>query len=376
MNTKMTIPIVRPSLPSLASLEAELSEMLSSGRLTNFGIHTCELESKIGAALDVPHVASVANATTGLMLLLNTLPAGSEVLVPSFTFLPTVQSIVWNRLKPVFVDVSPIDFTIAPEKIEAKVTRRTSAILAVHTFGNPCRMDDLQQIADRFKLKLFFDAAHALGSRYRGKPVGRFGDAEVFSLNATKLLPCGEGGLIVTRDETLYKEILDRRNYGFTEGVRYDCRHLGLNAKITEFSALLGIHSLPRLETEISRRNEIASRYRERLSSISGIGFQQVDPGNLSNYKDFVITLDKTTCSVSRDRFIAAMDEREIETHPYFWPAVHEFTLYRSSEYNTSELTMTMALAESVVSLPIFSSLSTAKFDTIITAIQSILKHT
>lgn len=365
------ISLVKPHLPILEEIEPELREMLGSGRLTNFGPFSQILEHKIRELVGVKYALCISNATTGLMLLLNTLRRGSEVLVPSFTFLPTVQAILWNSLKPVFVDIDESTYTVSPSAVASKITGKTSAILAVHTFGNPCTIEELEEIAKRNNIRLFFDSAHAFGSRHGGKYLGSFGDAEVFSLSATKTLPCGEGGVITTNSDFVYQAILDRRNYGFKNNSR-DCDNMGCNGKITEFSAILGIKEIDSIDAQVQARNLIANRYRRDLQKFSEIEFQQVKSTDVSAYKDFTITIEGSASRLDRIILKEELGLRGIETQSYFSPAIHQMRYFKRRHINKEGLTNTEALERKILSLPIYSDLRDNDIDYIIQSIYEV----
>ena len=374
------IPLVRPAVPGVDELVDDLRVILSSGRLSNFGPYLRDFERRSAEFLEVDHAVAVSNATTGLCLLLNTLPEGSEVIVPSFTFLPTVQAVVWNRLRPRFVDIDPETFCLSTDGVEESLGEKTSAILAVNVFGAPCAVEPLEKIARSHGIRLFFDSAHAFGSTRRGRHAGGFGDAEVFSCSVTKLLPGGEGGLVTTRRAEIRDAIRDRRNYGFldrdspaaamTDG--QDCHYMGLNGKMTEFAALLCLKGIDKLTGRVARRNTIARRYRERLSRLPGISFQRVDEGDVSTYKDFTIVLEESATGISRDDLARSLAEKSIETGRYFYPPVHRLTYFRKYAEDAG-LTHTDALASRILSLPIYSDLSEDELEDVTERIEETL---
>ena len=212
--------------------------------------------------------------------------------------------------------------------MERKITERTSALLIVHLYGNPANVEALTQIAKRHKLKLIFDGAHAFGSRYRGRPVGQFGDAEVFSLSPTKLLVAGEGGLVTTNDDTLARAIRGMRNYGDTGA--YDPEWLGMNARMSEFNAALGLAGLPNVDERVSRRNHIAQMYTDKLASLPGLRFQTVHPQDVNTYKDYSVHVTPATFGLTRDELAAGLLAENIETKKYFYPPMHLQKLYKS----------------------------------------------
>ena len=248
--------------------------------------------------LDVPHCVAVSSCTVGLTLLLRALELAGEVILPSFTFYATGHALLWNNLVPVFCDSEPDSFNLDPERVEALITPRTSAILAVHVCGNPADSERLEEIARRHRLRLLFDSAHAFGSGRNGRRCGGFGDAEVFSLSPTKVFTAGEGGLITTNHPGLAATLRKGRNYG--DPGTYDCDLPGLNARLTEFQGVLGLESMRQVENEILRRNQIADAFTALLDGLPGIGFQRVRPCDWSSRKDFSLLVEEALCSLGR----------------------------------------------------------------------------
>jgi len=241
--------------------------------------------------------------------------------------------------------------------VEARITEKTGAILAVHLYGNPARIDELQQIANRHGLKLIFDAAHAFGSSYRGSPIGGFGDAEVFSLSPTKLLVAGEGGLVCTNDSTLARMIRAGRNYG--DAGSYDPELLGLNARMTEFNAAMALAGLALVDQKVKRHNEIAKQYTELLAGTPGIRFQDVDKDDCSAYKDFSVLVSQTEFGMSRDEIGDALLRQGIPTKKYFYPPLHRQRLFTANDTGRgAQLPNTAGISEGVLSLPIYESLA------------------
>ena len=347
------IPIVRPLLPPAASLEGGLQEMLASGMVTK-GHYLQQFEAAVARHLGVKNAVAVSSCTTGLMLTYQALGLTGDVVVPSFTFMATVSSLVWNGLRPVFADVRRTTTDLDPEAAEAAITPQTSAIVAVHNFGNPAETHALEDLARRKGIKLIFDAAHGFGSLYQGDPVGAQGDAQVFSLSPTKLLIAGEGGIVATNDDGLAEKIRMGREYG-NDG-RYNSAFAGMNARMPEFNALLGLRHLEMLESAAVTRNETASLYQEVLCRLPGVGFQEVFPGNRNSYKDYSITIDPQAFGLTRDELGAALAAENIDTRKYHYPAVHRQTAYSSYDRGTP-LPQTDWLAERSLSLPIWSSM-------------------
>jgi dTDP-4-amino-4,6-dideoxygalactose transaminase len=365
------IPLVRPYMPNFEELETDIRSSIQSGQLTNFGQFSQSFERAIRERLNVKYAACVTSGTAGLVLLLSTLPRQSEVLVPSFTFASTVQALLWNSLKPVFIDIDSASYNLSPEDVYSQIGPRTSAILAVNVFGAPSSIDDLMAIAQQKELRLFFDSAHAFGSSHAGCPLGGFGNAEVFSFSATKLIVCGEGGVVTTNDEAIYEAVLERRNYGFRSGST-DCGSLGLNGKMGELNAILGIHGMVKLEEQIKKRNYFARRYIESFTRHPGLGFQKVRPGDVSTYKDFAMTVDPEAFGIDRGRLIEELRRRGIEAAAYFSPAIHQMTYFRKQFATSSSLVNTRRIAARVVSLPIYADLSIEEFNHIVYSIGDI----
>ncbi len=362
------IPIVRPFLPDLSQLTSGLQEMLTSGMVTK-GRYLHEFEEAVAKHLGVNHVVGVSSCTTGMMLAHRCLGLTGEVIVPSFTFMATVAALVWNGLTPVYADVDAGTTNLDPEEAEAAITPRTTAIVAVHNFGNPADIDALETVARRHGLKLIFDAAHGFGANYQGAPVGSQGDVQVYSLSPTKLLISGEGGIVATNDDELAEKIRKGREYG-NDG-RYDSAFVGMNARMPEFNALLGLRSLAMLETAAAHRNEIVDIFHEGLGELPGVGFQVVRPGNRNSYKDFSITIDSTAFGLNRDELAVALEAENIDTRKYYDPPAHCQTAYRSYA-DGARLPNTEWLAASSLSLPIWSNMEAEVALKICEAVQKI----
>jgi len=343
---------IAPTLPPLEEVLALYAPAYGQGMITNSRL-VARFEAAVAERLGVKHCVAVSSCTSGLMLVSKALGIEGEVILPSFTFFATAHSALWSRLRPVFADCDPATWNICPEDAERKITSRTAAILGVHLYGNPCEIEALSRIASRNGLKLIFDAAHAFGSRFQGRPVGQFGDAEVFSLSPTKLLVAGEGGLVTTNDAALAKRVRAGRNYG--DAGNYDPELLGLNARMTEFNAALGLAGLGMVDAKVERHNLIAAEYARVLGSMKGVGLQLVRPGDVSSYKDYSVHIDAGACGISRDELRAALLARNIETRAYFSPAVHRQRLYRP--FSASGLPRTETLADGILSLPIYHDL-------------------
>jgi dTDP-4-amino-4,6-dideoxygalactose transaminase len=363
--------MVRPTLPSFDELAGDVQGVLASGMVTK-GRHLSAFEAAVADHLEVKHVVAVSSCTTGLMLAYQAAGLYGEVVVPSFTFMATVSALVWAGLTPVFADVDPGTTNLSPAAAEAAVTERTSALVAVHNFGNPADVDALQRVADDHGLALVFDAAHGFGATYQGTPVGTQGLAQVFSLSPTKLLIAGEGGIVATNDDAIANHVRKGREYG--NNGRYDSAFAGLNGRLAEFNAILGLRSLRMLETAARRRNEIAAIFRERLLHVPGIRFQEVRPGCRSSYKDLSIVVDPTQLGLTRDELAAALQSENIDTRKYYDPAVHQQAAYRKFHFG-QVLPATDELSANSLSLPIWSTMEGGIAERICDAVSRIHEH-
>lgn len=348
------VNIVRPQLPSMEEMQDGVRSIIETGMVTK-GKFLREFEEAIAAHLGVKHAVALSSCTTGLMLSYQGLGLKGDVVVPSFTFMASVSSMVWAGLRPVFADVNAGTANLSPEAAEAAITPNTSAIVAVHNFGNPAEIDALQAVADRHGLKLVFDSAHGFGARYRGVPVGKQGDAHSFSLSPTKLLIAGEGGIVSTNNDALADHLRKGREYG-NDG-NYDSVFAGINARMPEFNALLGLKSLQGLEGAAERRNATVALYRREMGKLPGIEFQQVHPEDRNSYREFSILINADAFGVSRDDLATALTAENIDIRKYYDPPVHRQTAYRHFAPDESLLPNTVLLAENSLSFPLWSNI-------------------
>jgi dTDP-4-amino-4,6-dideoxygalactose transaminase len=366
------VNIVQPHLPSFETMAQDTQQIIESGMLTK-GRYLQRFEKLVADHLNVKYAIGVSSCTTGLMLTYQTLRPMNEVIVPSFTFMATISALVWAGLRPVFADVDFRTTNLDPKQVEAAIGPETSAIVGVHNFGNPADIDDLQALADRYGLKLIFDAAHGFGALYQGASVGAQGDAQVYSLSPTKLLIAGEGGVVATNDDDLAERIRIGREYG-NDG-KYNSAFAGMNARLGEFNALMGLHSLSMLEGAASHRNKVAATYHDLLGQIPGIGFQEIRSGNRSSYKDFSITIDSKRFGLTRDALAYTLAAEGVDTRAYYNPPVHLHTAYCQHYNQRTQLPNTLALAERSLSLPIWSHMKDEIVQGICEAIQRIYEY-
>jgi dTDP-4-amino-4,6-dideoxygalactose transaminase len=349
------LPFVRPTVPDPESVIPAVREILSSRMLTN-GRLVRQLESQASEYLGVEHCIAVSSCTAGLMLILRASDLSGDVITPSFTFVATTHAIAWNGLRPVFADVDPATLTLSAAAARRGIGVRTSAILATHTFGTPCDIEGLSEVAEDNGLLLFFDAAHAFGSRHGGRAVGRFGQAEVFSLSPTKVMVAGEGGLITTDDDALAERCRIGRDYANPGD--YDARFVGLNARMSEFHAAVALASLDGLDERIAGRNTLVTLYKEALGQIPGITFPSVPETDSSTYKDFTILCDPMGFGMDAQALGTALAAEGIETKRYYAPPVHAQLAYRGVAGTNVGLPVTDWAASSVLTLPLWSSMT------------------
>jgi dTDP-4-amino-4,6-dideoxygalactose transaminase len=348
------IPMVRPVLPPFSEMAGDMESILSTGMVTK-GRFMREFEDKISQHLNVKHAIAVSSCTSGMMLTHKALELGGDVIVPSFTFMATAAALIWAGLRPVFADVDRETNNLDPAAAEAVITPQTTAIVAVHQFGNPADLAALQKVALGHGLNLIIDAAHGFGARYQGEPVGKQAKAHIFSLSPTKLLISGEGGIVATDDDALAEKIRIGREYG-NDG-KYDSAFAGLNARMPEFNALLGLHSLEMLEEAAEKRNETAALFQEALGRLQGIGFQLVRDGDRHSYRELSITIEPGFFGLTRDELALALSAENVDTRKYYQPPIHKQTAYRSF-YSDAPLPNTDWLSENSLSLPMWSNMS------------------
>ena len=380
------VPFVRPALPEVEELQPHLEAICRSGRLTK-GPYLERLESAAAAHLGVRHAIGVSSCTTGLMLVYQALAelgragcviespehcsaailpsrnreSGGEVVMPSFTFLAGPAAVVWNGLRPVFVDVDPASTNVRLNAVSAAITQRTVAISACHNFGNPCDVAGLREVAMRHGLPLVIDAAHGFGALQGGKPVGGGATAQVFSLSPTKLLVAGEGGIVATDCDCLATLIRVGREYG-NDG-SYDAQFSGCNGRMPEMCAATAWLGLGRLDEVAAHRRRVAGAYEASLGGIDGIGFVTVGPGDVSSYKDFSITVDPDRFGASRDDLRRALAVRGIETRMYYDPPCHRQMAFRRFHDGRGDLPVTDSLSARSLSLPIGPHVDSAVID-------------
>lgn len=365
------IRITQPTLFPPDEISQSLSEIFSTGQITN-AKYVRIFEEEAAYYLGIRYAIAAPSCTSGLILLEQALGLTGEVIVPSFTFCATAHSLLWNNLKPVFVDCERETHNIDPQVVEESITPQTSAILAVDAFGNPCNRETLQKIAEKRNLELIIDAAHSFGALYKGGKIGAFGEAQVFSLSSTKVVVAGEGSIITTNSETLAKRLRLARNCGNPQS--YNCEFAGLNARMTEINAVVDLKSLAMVEENVTRKNKLAEQYKSRLSHIPGISFQRIRPEDRSTYKDFSILIEPSFFGLNREGVARALATENIQTRAYFYPPVHRQGAYLpfAQEYE-GKLLVTEEISSKALSLPLYSHMPEEHVGKICGAVEAII---
>ncbi|MGH9228292.1 MAG: aminotransferase class I/II-fold pyridoxal phosphate-dependent enzyme [Acidimicrobiales bacterium] len=348
------LPFARPARPQFERVMHRLTPSYDCGQLTN-GALVRELEERMTDRLRVGHVVAVSSCTSGLLLVVQALVEGRSgpVLVPSFTFSASAHAVAWNGRSPRFVECDPGTFQMDLAHADAALDG-AGAIMATHVFGAPCSPEAVEELAGQAGIPVVFDAAHAIGATSHERPIGGFGDAEVFSLTPTKPMVAGEGGLVATHDPDLAARLRMGRDYGNPGD--YDTRFVGLNARMSEFHAAMALESLALLDHTLAQRRELAMRYVGGLVGVPGIRSQVVPLEDVSTYKDFTIAVDAAEFGIDRNQLVAVLAAEGIDTRNYFDPPVHRQQAYRGEE--APFLPTTEAVSRAVVSLPIYPDLS------------------
>lgn len=353
---EMNINVTRSSMPDYEEFCAEIKGLWDSHWITNMGEKHKAFEAALKEFLDCSDIALYTN---GHLALENTIaamnfPAGSEIITSPFTFASTTHAVVRNGLIPVFCDIKPDDYTIDAAKIESLITEKTVAILPVHVYGNVCDVDTIGQIADRYNLKVIYDAAHAFGVKYRGQSVANFGDAAMFSFHATKVFNTIEGGAVCFRDHSLLPIVNDLKNFGIRgqESVAY----VGGNAKMNEFQAAMGLCNLRHIKEEIAKRKSVWEQYNQRLSGIKGVFVPTIKESTESNYSYYPVIFDGY--KKDRNEICSLLAENGIYARKYFYPLTSDFECYEGKPFAGGEKTpVAKYIAEHILTLPLYADL-------------------
>lgn len=341
----------QPNIGDRDALLARIGGLLDNRWLTNNGPLVQEFERRVAEHVGVKHCVAMCNGTVALEIAVRALGLQGEVIVPSFTFIATAHCLQWQQITPVFCDVDARTHTLDPAQIERLITPRTTGIVGVHLWGNPCAVDALQALAERHGLALLFDASHAFGCTYRGRGVGNFGRAEVFSFHATKFINAFEGGAVVTNDDELAGRMRLMKNFGF-QGLD-KVVYIGTNGKMSEPSAAMGLTSLEGIDRFIAHNYSLYGIYKDALQGLAGCRFYTYDEAQRCNYQYIVAEIDEEAAGISRDAVVAVLQAEKVRARRYFYPGCHRMEPYRSHYPNAGLLLpITNRLTRSVLCLP------------------------
>ena len=359
------ITVTSPLLPSLDEFMPYLQDIWSRKWLINNGYYHQELEKALCEYLKVPYISLFTNGTLPLLCALQALRITGEVITTPYSFVATTHSLWWNGIKPVFVDIDPETCNIDPEKIEDAITPRTTAIMPVHVYGKPCDTDRIQAIADKYGLKVIYDAAHAFGVKVNGESILNAGDISTLSFHATKVYNTIEGGALVCHDEKTKKRIDYLKNFGFAGETEIVAP--GINGKIDEIRSAYGLLNLKQVDTAIEARHQIAIKYRKVLRNVNGLHVMEDIPGVRHNYSYFPIFVDAEKYGMTRDELYFKMKEQNVFGRRYFYPLISEFSTYRGLDSaRLDNLPVAHKIANSVICLPMYAGLSEDDIDRIL----------
>ena len=355
--TKKIITVTSPLLPDINEFTKSLKEIWESKWITNNGLFHKKLERALAEYLKVPYVSLFTNGTLPLLTALQALRITGEVITTPYSFVATTHALWWNGIKPVFVDIDPATGNMDPEKIEAAITPRTTAILPVHVYGKPCDTEAIQTIADKYGLRVVYDAAHAFGVEIAGKSILNAGDMSTLSFHATKVFNTIEGGALVMHDEKTKQRIDYLKNFGFASET--EVVGPGINSKMDEIRSAYGLLNLKQVDAAITARQRVAVAYREGLRGVKGISFWDDTPGVRHNYSYFPIFVDAAEYGMTRDQLYFKMKAQGIWGRRYFYPLISEFSTYRGLESSRPEnLVNAHRMADTVICLPMHHELN------------------
>ena len=364
MDNKL-ITVTSPLLPSLDDFNSLLKEIWDSKWITNNGSFHKQLEKELAAYLKVPYLSLFTNGTLPLLTALQALRITGEVITTPYSFVATTHSIWWNGCKPVFVDIDPATGNIDPDRIEAAITPKTTAIMPVHVYGKLCDTKRIQEIADKYGLKVIYDAAHAFGVEVDGESILNAGDMSTLSFHATKVYNTIEGGALVMKDKETKKRIDYLKNFGFADEVTVVAP--GINSKMDEMRAAYGLLNLRQVDAAIEARHQVAIKYREALRNVEGITFFDDMPGVRHNYSYFPIFVDAEKYGMTRDELYFKMKAQNVLGRRYFYPLISTFTTYRGLPSAAPEnLPQAHRMADSVICLPMHHVLSNEDVERVI----------
>lgn len=356
------ILVTRSSMPTMEEYIEEIKGLWDSHWLTNMGAKHKELESSLKEYLGVDGISLFSNGHMALELAIQAMNLTGEVITTPFTFASTTHAIVRNGLTPVFCDINLEDYTLDVDKLESLITDKTSAIVPVHVYGNICNVEEIDRIAKKYGLKVIYDAAHTFGVTYKGRGIGSFGDASMFSFHATKVYNSIEGGAISFKDEEYGLDLYRLKNFGIRGEEVVD--GIGANAKMNEFQAAMGICNLRHVDDEIKKRRKVFERYIERLSQVDGIQLLKKQEHVKPNYAYFPVIFHEEIFDASRNEVCDQLREHDIYSRKYFYPLTNAFECY-AGKFDVKETPVALKISQQVLTLPMYADLSLEDVDRI-----------
>lgn len=356
------ILVTRSSMPDYEEYCEEIRDIWDTHWLTNMGPKHKKLQEELRVYLGAEKLDLLTNGHMALELTMQALGLTGEVITTPFTFASTTHAIVRNGLTPVFCDIDPESFTIDASKIEALITDKTSAIVPVHVYGNICNIEEIDRIAEKYGLKVIYDAAHTFGESYKGKGIGGFGDASCFSFHATKVFNTVEGGAVCFKDEAFGNAIYDLKNFGIHGPEKVES--VGANAKMNEFCAAMGICNLRHVDAEIEKRRRVVERYHQRLDGIDGVRLNKVSSDVKPNYAYLPAVFEPEKFGSDRDEVFAVLAEHSIFARKYFYPLTNTFDCFKG-RFDPNETPEALRVSKQVLTLPLYADLTTEQVDLI-----------
>lgn len=350
-----TINVTRSSMPPFEEYAKEIKDIWQSHWLTNMGVKHQKLQAELKDYLDVENVDLLTNGHMALELSMQALNLRGEVITTPFTFASTTHAIVRNGLEPVFCDVNPFDFTIDVNKIESLITDRTCAIVPVHVYGNICDVEAIEKLAQKYELKVLYDAAHTFGVKYKGRGIGSFGDVSCFSFHATKVFNTIEGGAVCFKDKDFGLDLYRLKNFGIRGPEKVDA--VGANAKMNEFCAAMGLCNLKHVDEEIAKRKAVAERYTEILSEVDGLQLNPMQKDVQANYSYYPVIFDEKVFGSSRNEVFLKLQQNGIVARKYFYPLTNMFECFHG-KYQPEATPVALHISKRVLTLPLYADLT------------------
>lgn len=369
MDVNKPIYVTQPALPPLEEFTEMLKKIWDNKVLTNNGPFHKQFESELADYLGVKYLSLFANGTLALVTALQALRITGEVITTPYSFVATTHSLWWNNIKPVFADIERDFFNLDPGKVEAAITPQTTAIMPVHVYGNPCDVDKFQKLADTYGLKLIYDAAHAFGVKVNNQSILNYGDLSILSFHATKAFTTVEGGAIICHDEKTKQRIDYLKNFGFADETTVIAP--GINAKMNELQAAMGILQLKYVDSYLEKRKEIAYFYREKLTDLKGIRILNDIENIKHSYSYFPVLVDKNEYGISRDELYEKLKQFNIYGRRYFYPLISSFPTYRGlASASRNNLPVATQVADQIICLPIYPHIELEHLNRIISVIK------